>query len=195
MSAAFSNGVALVALAMLVGCTSNTPEPTTPPRAIASTPDVTSGNDSNAAGSTPPTGTTTTDASPPPERPPVPPFPEVEANPAVPRVTVQELKAAGLCGKQNPIQVTGFVTEIWTCKCVTVDGRTVCDNMCVEAASIRERAGSPKEEGVPVVLPHPARDLFQENGHYVIEGECAMTREPNPKIGFMNLHARSRLPK
>ena len=109
-------------------------------------------------------------------------------------MTVEELKVSGLCGKQNPIQVTGFVMEIWTCECVTVDGRTVCDNMCVEIAAIRPRADSAKEEGVPLNLPRPSRDLFEENGHYVIEGECLMTKEADPKIAFMTLHARSQLP-
>ena len=47
MSATFSYGMVLVALAVLFGCTANTAKPTTPPKTVASTPDGTSSNQSN----------------------------------------------------------------------------------------------------------------------------------------------------
>ena len=185
----------LLVLLLTASCASNTHDSATP--SDASQPPQASAQRGTSGAAPETSGTNGPNASqppPPPERPPEPPFPEVEANPAVPRVAVQDLKASGLCGRQDPIQVTGYVTEFWTCKCVTVDGRTVCDNMCIEIASIRERADLPKDEGIAMVLPHPSRDLFEENGHYVVEGLCLMTKEPNPKIQSMVIHARSRLP-
>jgi hypothetical protein len=52
----------------------------------------------------------------------------------------------------------------------------------------------PKEEGIPVRLFHPFEQLFMPEQLYVIEGDCAMTQGPDPKIASIYLTARSRVP-
>lgn len=125
---------------------------------------------------------------------PRPPFPEVSTDPTIPRVTASEAKRLSRCGPDGRLQIEGYVVEVFSCFCTKLEGGTVCAQPCVDFASIRERPDAPKEDGVGLDLPRPSRELFEDNGRYVVEGRCSLLVGPTPKLLKMDVTARTRMP-